>query len=456
MAPKTPWNFYYKTGGDWARFNINNQLDADMLLDLQQVAEGDEWRMQFFNQAMYQIAQAEEGARVRLQCPPIMAPNPHPGQRRSDNAPFRLRSPPGVEAVRQANGTWRRVAQRHARPEETETYNLWLRENGLPRYFLSPQHLAVLEDLGPGPGAVQRWINAHRHDNGTLNILPRSSSRRQEGRSQPEVPVSQRPALEGEREGQRRGGAPPHGQQPRPDPRGGAEGGPRLNIPPRDQSGREVRGSTLRLRMPPTHSGPHPPPGPRPGGYDPRGAEPSRQRIDQRGQPESSSAGGQQIIPSGHREVTFTNGTKAIIDVSNAELGKRDQSKFYLRAKDGQVRHFPHIEEMDWNDKKWVAQLNRWRQQSISRWHSPPTRRPPRNVYTREEMDFMREYVKNHVAAGTYSIAGLRDAINMTFGEMYEEKEKEPRTRSGIEYWIRRDPGCSDLLKLKRVERDPK
>ena len=452
-------------------------------MDLNRIATGDAWLEMYFNHAMFRLAQAPDGETVRLVCPPNMAPAGPPRRARRALEPFDLRSPPNVDTIPQRDGTVQRVESDRPRDQNGE-YARWLQHHGLPSYFLSHQHLAILRDLGPNPNVIEWWAAHYDLADGIVARLP---IRQENEPSRPQI-QPQEPQEDGN-------AGPPLPIQPEvplwnainrvPEPNPSPPRRLRLThaadiipIPhimsPETQAildqqvdQQNDRRGLLGVTMPSSHGeqrivqirarpngrgiDPQGPPNdsiqPRqPSAPSSRGVEAPRRPAIGRGGPPRPSIIAYLAANPRMQQVHFDNGGSGWVDRANAEVDQPDPSKFCLLNKSGGINEWPHAQSMDWSSKDMVSKLNRWRQQTISRHWLPGSTRAPRNPYSPEEIAFMRNFVRREASAGTFNVARLTGRMNAEFGAMYRANEKELRTQNGVEYWLRRDRECCRIL----------
>ncbi|KAM0713534.1 hypothetical protein Q7P37_010496 [Cladosporium fusiforme] len=111
------------------------------------------------------------------------------------------------------------------------------------------------------------------------------------------------------------------------------------------------------------------------------------------------------------------------LDRARPEVGKFEDHKTWAYTRRG-WQQYTHHAEIDWNDRKQLASLARWRDQLNRRSGWPNLRERVREAYAPDERRWMEELVRNALdAGGTYDVVKSHQAFNAEFGGRGERTE---------------------------------
>lgn len=111
------------------------------------------------------------------------------------------------------------------------------------------------------------------------------------------------------------------------------------------------------------------------------------------------------------------------LDRARPEPGKVEEHKTWAYTRKG-WQQYTHHAEINWNDKKQLAGLARWRDQLNRRSGWPKLREAPREAYAHEERRWLEDRVRDALAAGQpYDIVETQMAFKAKFGSGRERSE---------------------------------
>jgi len=130
--------------------------------------------------------------------------------------------------------------------------------------------------------------------------------------------------------------------------------------------------------------------------------------------------------PAKRRPWEFVPGT----DLSPAELGKPDPSKFFLirqnknNPMEKDIRQYPRWEKLDWNNKKHIDCLNRHRRQIKGR--TSGITHEPRLPWTQMEHDVLKDLVDQAIQSGQHRLNIDWDEISRNMSRRFENVVQNP------------------------------
>ena len=130
--------------------------------------------------------------------------------------------------------------------------------------------------------------------------------------------------------------------------------------------------------------------------------------------------------PAKRRPWEFVPGT----DLSPAELGKPEPSKFFLIRQnknnntEKDIRQYPRWEKFDWNSKSQIDSLNRHRRQIKSR--TSGITHEPRLPWTQMEHDVLKDLVDQAIQSGKHRLNINWDEISRDMSRRFENVVQNP------------------------------
>ena len=129
-------------------------------------------------------------------------------------------------------------------------------------------------------------------------------------------------------------------------------------------------------------------------------------------------------------KTAWAHGRWNTIDRSRVKVGKIDKHKFWCYSHRGWVK-WKKWGDMDWDDPKWVSDLNKHREQTHQRAKYWQKRRPqPRQDYTDEENQYILELIKE--AGGGRPATPLKE-IAREFNERFNSSRNDTGIQSLID-----------------------